>query len=184
MERVEVDTSRLVVATRPARDYVEGARAREVIATQATRDLIAGAHTRDFIATRGVRDRVEGERTREVVAAGQVGPPGPPGPPGTASPIFSFAYGDAPSVIYRCIAAGALKQVSIVIDTAFNGIGAAIVVSVDSIVAMSAAENDPAHALEYQSAPAIPVSIGSLVTLTITPGAGATAGAGRLFLDF
>lgn len=98
-------------------------------------------------------------------------------------PPISFAFGDASAAVFTAAVGCVLTQVSLVIDTPFNGVGAAIQMSVGATVVMPTNENDPAHAFEYQVAPALALNVGDQITLTITPGSGATAGAGRIFIE-
>ena len=104
---------------------------------------------------------------------------------GGTVPAIAFAYGDAtPATIYVVAQNGVLTQSSIAIDTPFNGTGATIKLSVGATTILDTTQNNPAQVAEYQTAPTLAVSVGNTVVLTIVPGSGATAGAGRVFLEF
>ena len=100
--------------------------------------------------------------------------------------VIPFAFGDAtPTNVYIATEAGNLAMVGVVIDTPFDGAGAALEVG-DGITPdlyLSADDIDPAMAASYQAVPDVDVPAGSAVSLTITPGAGATAGAGRVIIN-
>lgn len=106
--------------------------------------------------------------------------------PSTDRVVVPFAYGDAsPTTIFTPSAACTAILTRVVIDTPFNGTGAALQVgtSAQPAVLMPASANDPTNALAYDFAADLPLAAAQAVQLTITPGAGATAGAGRIILD-
>jgi len=123
-----------------------------------------------------------------VVAAGQQGPAGatgPAGPPGAAAVEIAFAYGDATPVALTTATAGKLVYgVDIHIRTAFDGSGAALTVgdAGDTARLMAANENDPTAVGSYTTTPAYAYGSDTGLTLSITPGAGASQGAGVLVL--
>lgn len=122
--------------------------------------------------------------TLPVSTPGVQGPPGPAGVSGRV--VVPFAYGDAtPQPVFTAPAAGTDMRVSIVIDTPFNGAGAALQVGTAAQpgALMPAAYNDPATAATYEAAPNATLASGEAIVLTITPGAGATQGAGRVVFD-
>ena len=105
------------------------------------------------------------------------------GPAGSSAalPPVAFAFGDAsPRAVYTPPAGVLVIGVRLLIDTAFNGVGAALQLQAGAKVLMPAALNDPATVGEYESSPRADVPAGSAFVLTINPGAGATQGAGRL----
>lgn len=123
-----------------------------------------------------------------VVAAGQQGPAGatgPAGPPGAAAVEIAFAYGDATPVALTTVTAGKLVYgVDIHIRTPFDGSGAALTVgdAGDMARLMAANENDPTAVGSYTTTPAYAYGSDTGLTLSITPGAGASQGAGILVL--
>ena len=123
-----------------------------------------------------------------VVAAGQQGPAGatgPAGPPGAAAVEIAFAYGDATPVALTTATAGKLVYgVDIHIRTPFDGSGAALTVgdAGDTARLMAANENDPTAVGSYTTTPAYAYGSDTGLTLSITPGAGASQGAGVLVL--
>lgn len=123
-----------------------------------------------------------------VVAVGQQGPAGatgPAGPPGAAAVEVAFAYGDATPVALTTALSGKLVYgVQIHIRVPFNGTGAALTVgdAGDTERLMAAADNDPASVGSYTTTPAYAYGSDTGLTLSITPGAGASQGAGVLVL--
>lgn len=122
-------------------------------------------------------------RTLKLVTPGPQGPPGAPG--GSIAPI-DFAYGDAPRAVWTPESSGLLMLARLIILQAFNGVGAAIIVGTQTQpdAAMPSNYNDPSRAFEYENTPDIRLAAGESIFLTITPGSGATAGAGTLILGF
>lgn len=114
------------------------------------------------------------------------GPQGPPGAPGTTIAPIAFAYGDAASSVWTATHAGLLAYVRVIIRTAFNGASPTLEVGVNADVdaALPAAFNDPTAAQEFENTPDIQMAPGDTVTLTISPGIGATQGNGVLLLEF
>lgn len=123
----------------------------------------------------------------EVVDEGPQGPRGVPGTNGgTIAPVY-FSFGDAtPDTIYTTDSAGTVVNVRLIVDTAFDGAGASISLgtTTDPDLLLDEAENDPSVASEYESTPDVVLTSGTAVRLSITPGAGATQGAGRILLTF
>lgn len=108
------------------------------------------------------------------------------GPAGSSSalPSVAFAFGDAsPRAVYTPPAGALVIGVRLLIDTAFNGLGAALQLQAGARVLMPATLNDPLTVGEYESSPRADVPAGSAFVLTVTPGAGATQGAGRLIFQ-
>lgn len=100
--------------------------------------------------------------------------------------VVGFAYGDAsPATIYTPSADAVFTLCRVVIDTPFDGAGAALAVgtAADPEILMPASNNGPAIAASFESTPDTIVDAGTDIRVTITPGAGATAGAGRIILD-
>lgn len=123
-----------------------------------------------------------------VVAAGQQGPQGLmglPGPAGGAAIEVAFSYGDATPVSAATVLAGKLVYgVQIHIRVPFNGTGAALTVgdAGDTERLMAAADNDPSAIGGYTTTPAYAYGSDTGLTLSITPGVGASQGAGVLVL--
>ena len=107
---------------------------------------------------------------------------------GSATPVpafaeIAFAYGDAsPRTIYTTSGTQRVWQVLLAIDTPFNGTGPALTIgdSGDADRLMAATQNDPKTADVYSTQPAYEYSDGTAITLSITPGAGASAGSGKI----
>lgn len=119
-----------------------------------------------------------------------VGTPGLQGPPGSGAgggiaPI-AFAFGDAPGTVWTPAQSGLLSYARVIVDEVFNGSGAQLVVGTgsDPDAVMPAAYVDLTALQEFENTPDIHLNVGEAVRLTITPGAGASTGAGRLLLNF
>lgn len=99
--------------------------------------------------------------------------------------IVGFSYGDAPRTIYAVPDDRLAYLVRLVIDTPFDGAGAAIAVGTagDAGALMPPDANDPTVAASYEFASNAELALGDAVQLTITPGFGAMQGAGRIILD-
>ena len=114
---------------------------------------------------------------RQIYAAGSV-------PPLKAGVRIPFAYGDAsPRVVQSIRAETLIVAVQVVVTTAFNGEGSAIQV-VDSLggVLLSTAQVDPSTVDTYESTPGVVLGEGTDILIQITPGSGATSGAGYLVI--
>lgn len=123
-----------------------------------------------------------------VVFGGEQGPQGPaglPGPAGAASIEFNFAFGDAtPATVVTALANKLIYSVQLHIRVPFNGVGAALTVgdAAQPDRLMKAAENDVLTAGTNTTAPAHAYAVNTPLLLNITPGAGASQGAGVLIL--
>jgi len=134
---------------------------------------------------------LRGSARAAVVVAGFVGPRGGKGDPGDSSTatgrvVVPFAFGDAsPAAIFTPAANCTDVLARLVIDTPFDGVGAALKLGTgaNAEALIAAAHNDPAQAAGYEAAPDASLAAGQPVLLTITPGAGATRGAGRVIFD-
>ena len=102
---------------------------------------------------------------------------------------IAFAWGDAsPRTIFTVPASPALTlwRVGLLIDEPFNGVNPSVSVGdvTDAGRLMAAGQNDPLTAGVYASNPAILYTPGDEIRISITPGAGATAGSGKVQLFF
>lgn len=100
--------------------------------------------------------------------------------------VVAFAFGDAsPAQIYVAPDNRLAVRARVVIDTPFNGTGAALTLGTsaqpDSMLATT--DSDPATAGGYEAGPDVDLATGDIVQLFITPGTGATQGAGRIIFD-
>lgn len=115
-----------------------------------------------------------------VKARGPTGPIGPPGPAGNAV-VASFGFGDAtPASVASLTAGQAIIAITVVILEPFDGVGSGIEVGVlgDPGRYMPASGNNPAAAGTYAAHPGVRLNADTEVLVSITPGAGATAGSG------
>ena len=100
---------------------------------------------------------------------------------------IAFAYGDAsPRTIYTIVGTQRVWQVALSIDTPFNGTSPSLTIgdAGDADRLMAATQNDPLTVSVYSSNPAYEYTTGTAITLTIVPGAGASAGSGKIQLFF
>jgi hypothetical protein len=123
----------------------------------------------------------------ELNARGPMGPIGPAGPAsdGTIAPI-SFSYGDAPGVVFTPSEDGTLTYARVVFETAFDGASPAFKLGTlaDDDCVMATHQNDPLEVGEYEVTADAPLVAGQSVYIAITPGAGASQGAGLIYLTF
>jgi hypothetical protein len=127
---------------------------------------------------------VEDDDPVVVVTLGTPGPRGRPGADGTGIEV-AFAYGDAsPAAVTLAEGGRIIYRVELHIAVPFDGAGAALAVgdASDPDRLMTVTENDPALIGSSQTYPAFIYGADTNVTLTITPGAGASQGAGFLKL--
>jgi len=99
--------------------------------------------------------------------------------------VIGFAYGDAPTVIYTPAVDAVMTLCRVIFDTPFDGAGASVQIgsNADHDLLMPAALNAPDTAAAFETAPDVMVPAGTDLLAFITPGAGASAGAGRIVLD-
>lgn len=98
-----------------------------------------------------------------------------------------FDYGDAtPKTLFTVPANKLIQRVAIVIFTAFDGASPALTVgdAGDTDRLMTASQVDPSAAGTYEVSPGYKYGSDTAVTLSITPGSGATAGSGLVVIDY
>lgn len=120
-----------------------------------------------------------------TILAGQRGSTGQAGASGSALPAVNFAYGDAsPMLIHTFDSPALLAELQLVIQQPFDGAGAQLVLRTqDSQILMAADQNAPGLVATFETTPAAQMPAGSAVYLEITPGSGATTGAGQILLN-
>lgn len=109
-----------------------------------------------------------------------------PPAPSAFRKVAAFSFGDAsPAPIFTAPANCTDVLARVVIDTPFDGAGASLKLgtSVAPEALMAAAQNNPAQVAGYEAAPDVALTSGEAIVLTITPGTGATQGAGRVIFD-
>lgn len=100
---------------------------------------------------------------------------------------LSFAYGDAsPLPVFTLPVAALIVSASLSIRTAFDGAGASLQLGMQGQPGRLIPSNDIAPDLEaqYETYPDLPLAAGTQILLTITPGTGATRGAGAVVIDY
>jgi hypothetical protein len=97
-----------------------------------------------------------------------------------------FSYGDASPEPIEIVASGKkILSVRLFIETVFDGSGAALSVGPSSDIdqLMDESENNPAALGEYSVYPGVEYGSATLIELHITPGSGASQGAGLVVLE-
>ena len=122
----------------------------------------------------------------DVVSVGEAGPAGLDGLNGAGQVSERFAFGDAtPKVITIAIGGKLVTTVTIIITQPFNGASPALTVgsagAPDGL--MQADQNDPTFEGEYEANPGVQYGIDTQILLTITPGMGASQGAGLVVIE-
>lgn len=95
--------------------------------------------------------------------------------------LYTFAYGDAtPQIIAALPGAALVTNVILIINTEFNGVGASISVGTSGFEEslLKQEEVDPVHLGIYSTAPGILYGGATDINIYITPGGGASQGAG------
>jgi hypothetical protein len=113
---------------------------------------------------------------------------GPAGADGSGGISIPFAWGDAsPRTIATALAGKLVYGVEIHISDAFDGAGASLTVgdAAQPDRLMATHQIDPSAVGAYETSPSHRYGSNTALLLTITPGGGATAGAGllRLFVE-
>lgn len=127
---------------------------------------------------------VRGQAGRGVIAAGLRGPGGATGLSAVQLPI-NFSFGDAsPRAAFTLPADAFLSELQLSIELPFDGESPALLVRTGTgLVLMAADQNAPGFAATYETTPAAQLLAGTQIIIETTPGAGATAGAGKLLLN-
>lgn len=106
---------------------------------------------------------------------------------GGAAPVLrAFTFGvPSPMLLHTVQAPTLLASVELDVRTPFNGAGAQLSIGQPGQPGrfMSASENDPAFAAQYEVFPNLELAPGEGIYLFITPGAGTTQGAGVVILN-
>ena len=99
----------------------------------------------------------------------------------------NFSWGDAtPAVLGDFVVGNTIYAIRVVILTVFNGVGAALSVGVTGSpsLLMGVNECDPKMVGTYEVTPGYKLVGPATIRLYITPGAGATAGNGKIMIDY
>jgi hypothetical protein len=121
-----------------------------------------------------------------VVSVGTQGPTGATGPSGSSAPPVNFSFGDAsPMVISTGQPAQVILQITVNIVAAFNGAGATLSIgtSASPSLYVTAQQVDLATETEFEVTVGKSIAANTDIIATITPGTGATAGAGWILVD-
>ena len=110
---------------------------------------------------------------------------GIPGAAGLGAIRKDFGFGDStPDLIVMANAGDVVYGVEIVIMTPFDGTGAALTIgdSAQNDRLMQSTQNDPTTHATYSASPDYRYTAGMPINLYISPGAGATQGAGFILI--
>ena len=110
---------------------------------------------------------------------------GIPGAAGLGAIRKDFGFGDStPDLIVMANAGDVVYEVEIVIMTPFDGTGAALTIgdSAQNDRLMQSTQNDPTTHATYSASPDYRYTAGTPINLYISPGAGATQGAGFILI--
>jgi len=88
-------------------------------------------------------------------------------------------------VLFTTIAGKLIQRVAVFIETAFDGLGPALMIgdSDDPDFLMAATENDPTEEAAYQVTPNVFYDTDTEVLLFISPGLGASQGSGLVVIE-
>jgi hypothetical protein len=121
-----------------------------------------------------------------VVSVGTQGPTGATGPSGSTAPPVNFSFGDAsPLVISTGQPAQVILQVTVNITEAFNGAGATLSVGTPANPSLyvTSRQVDLETEAEFEVTVGKSIFANTNIIATITPGTGATTGAGWVLID-
>ena len=136
-----------------------------------------------------LHDFVGGVGVADVTPRGVDGADGAAGANGDGQyPVIEFAFGDASPAIVLTLNPASAAEVALVqleIEEAFDGAGASIAVGTvaDPDGLMRADQNLPGEVAVLETSPRVRLPAGEGVQLTITPGAGASQGRGKLIIQ-
>jgi hypothetical protein len=120
----------------------------------------------------------------------KVGTPGLQGIPGQSGgisvPPINFTFGEAPHAVWPAPVNGTFTVARVEITEEFDGTGASISAGTQAqpSAVMPPELNNPYELGSYETAADFEVAQGGQLYITIVPGAGATRGAGTLYVDF
>lgn len=106
-------------------------------------------------------------------------------PPAGNAIEINFSFGDAsPSFIAIILATKLIYKAAVIITTPFNGVGAMLSLgdAVDNQSLIATSQNLPNSLATYETSPNISYPSNTTINLYITPGAGATSGAGTILI--
>jgi hypothetical protein len=109
-----------------------------------------------------------------------------PGPGAGAVMVVSFTLATpSPLVLSPLLAGQSVVRAGIVVTTTFDGVGAALPLGTpfSPAVILAAADSRPAAAGQYETDAVTSFGAPDTLQLVITPGAGATQGAGQVFFQ-
>lgn len=181
--------SHVIVVNRPVSVAVGVTTTPIVVAGASVTAIRDGQLSRNVLVRDERQTVVDRDRPRTIDTGGKQGVQGPVGPPGPAGsgamPPIDFAFGDAtPAVVLVLGEALEFVTVSLQIEEAFDGAGASVALGIagQPELLMPAAYNDPSTLGVYDAGPRVELPTGTQIILTITPGAGASAGRGQFVL--
>jgi hypothetical protein len=153
-------------------------------------DLVVSQQTINFHVTEATTQVIAfslPETTLQLSCIGQRGLQGIPGVAGAAGAISgtTFAFNEVSPIAYVTIPANKLVlECRIVIETVFDGTGAALSIGTASNPQqlLSNLQNNPFEVGGYYTTPLVSFGSDTALNLYITPGIDASQGAGRFFI--
>jgi hypothetical protein len=153
--------------------------ARVIVSNEGQRVVVA-AEDRNTVVRQNL------QRAAVATAAGPQGPRGPAGSSAGVNPPINFSFGDAsPTPVLTLPAASEVAGIQLQIEQAFDGAGAAIRLGIAGQpgLLLDTWQNDPTSVGIYEVTPRVELPAGTALILTITPGAGASAGSGQFLIN-
>ena len=139
------------------------------------------------VSLNGQNKVVQVETETVLVTEIAQGVAGPPGADGNSQPTIYFAYGDAtPTTIFTASDDLVIKSITLIVLTAFNGVGAKVKIGTDanSELLMAESENSLSVVGSFETSPNETVLDGTEIKVFITPGAGATQGQAGILIEY
>lgn len=98
---------------------------------------------------------------------------------------IAFAFGDAPGAIYTAPVMQVLTYCRVLVTTSFDGTSPALRIGTlaGAETVMPASSSDMRMTYDYERLLDLPLNQGDQVLISITPGSGASQGAGLIFLN-
>lgn len=177
--------TKVTIGGQGTRVTVQGGSAARITMDRRTTAIIADHRPRTVPQARNTAVDVT-SRPTTVKAGNGMGVQGPKGEPGGTVPPIPFSFGDASAAIWMPDAAGVVTVARIVVTEAFDGDSPALALGTaaapESILPPEYVA--PASAGEYEATADVRLSAGEAVRLSISPGVGATQGAGVVYITF
>lgn len=161
-----------------------------VITSSGSSTLVVVAEPRNVSIAAPVASVISTTQVPSVLAVASPGPQGRVGTPGTSGagvlPPIDFSYGSAsPTGVVTLAETSEVTGISLQVEQVFDGVGASVALGVagDPESLMPAAFTSLASLDTYEFSPRIEYPAGTVLILTIVPGAGASQGLGQIIIS-